>query len=61
MYLDEKVLFLRLLFNTDTILGFSNFPKKQMNEFVMVVKTNLFVHFLGESEDIKSPFNLSDL
>ena len=33
----------------------SNSSKKQMNEFVVVVKTNLFVCFLGEFEDTKSP------
>ena len=29
-----------------------------MNEFVVVVKTNSFVHFLGEFEDTKSPFEI---
>ena len=29
-----------------------------MNEFVLVVKTNSFVHFLGEFEDTKSPFEI---
>ena len=36
----------------------SNSPKKQMNEFVVVVNTNLFIHFLGEFEDTKSPFEI---
>ena len=36
----------------------SNSPKKQMNEFVVVVKMNSFVHFLGEFEDIKNPFEI---
>ena len=30
-----------------------------MNEFVVVVKTNLFVCFLGEFEDTKSPFEIT--
>ena len=33
-----------------------NSPKKRTNEFVAVVKTFSFVHFLGEFEDTKSPF-----
>ena len=36
----------------------SNSPKKQTNEFVVVVKTNSFVRFLGEFEDTKSPFEI---
>ena len=30
--------------------------KQQMNEFVIVVKTNTFVRFLGEFEDTQSTF-----
>ena len=29
-----------------------------MNKFVVVVKTNLFVHFLGEFEDTESSFEI---
>ena len=36
----------------------SNSPKKRTNEFVVVVKMNLFVRFLGELEDTKSPFEI---
>ena len=36
----------------------SNSPKKQTNEFAVVVKTNLFVRFLGEFKDTKSPFEM---
>ena len=36
----------------------SNSPKKWTNEFVVVVKTNLFVRFLGGFEDTKSPFEI---
>ena len=36
----------------------SNSPKKQTNEFIVVVKTNLFVRFLGEFEGTKSPFEI---
>ena len=39
------------------VLEFSNY---QTNEFVVVVKMNLFVCFLGEFEDTKSS-KLSDL
>ena len=31
-------------------------PKQQTNEFVIVVKTNTFVRFLGEFEDTQSTF-----
>ena len=34
------------------------FEKKNKNEFVVVVKTNLFVCFLVEFEDAKSPFEI---
>ena len=40
------------------LLVSSNSPKKRTNEFVVVVKTNLFVRFLGEFEDTKSPFEI---
>ena len=40
------------------LLVSSNFPKKRTNKFVVVVKTNLFVCFLEESEDTKSPFEI---
>ena len=33
-------------------------PKNQTNEFVVVIKTNSFVRFLGEFEDTKSPFEI---
>ena len=36
----------------------SNSPKKRTNKFVVVVKTNLFVHFLGEFKDTKSLFKI---
>ena len=36
----------------------SNSPKKRTNEFVIVVKTNSFIRFLGEFEDTKSPFEI---
>ena len=34
----------------------SNSPKKRTKEFVVVVKTNSFVHFLGELEETKKSF-----
>ena len=34
------------------------YPKKRMNEFDVVVKTNSFVRFLGEFEETKSPFEI---
>ena len=40
------------------VLISSNSPKKRTNEFVVVVKTNSFVRFLGEFEDTKSPFKI---
>ena len=40
------------------LLVSSNSPKKRTNEFVVVVKTNSFVRFLGEFEDTKSPFEI---
>ena len=40
------------------LLVSSNSPKKRTNEFVVVVKTNLFVCFLGEFEETKSPFQI---
>ena len=40
------------------LFGVLKFSQKQTNEFVVVVKTNLFVHFLGEFEDTKSPFEI---
>ena len=36
----------------------SNSPKKRMNEFVVEVKTNSFLRFLGEFEDTQSPFEI---
>ena len=36
----------------------SNSPKKRTNEFIVVVKKNLFVCFLGEFVDTKSPFEI---
>ena len=40
-------------------LASSNSPKKWTNEFVIVVvKTNLFICFLGEFEDTKSPYKI---
>ena len=36
----------------------SNSHKKRINEFVIVVKTNSFVCFLGEFEDTKCPFEI---
>ena len=36
------------------VLKFSK--KKQMNEFIVVVNMNLFIHFLGEFEDTKKSF-----
>ena len=30
----------------------------QKNEFVVIVKTNSFDHFLGEFQDTKSPFEI---
>ena len=35
-----------------------NSPKKQTNEFVAVVKTFSFVHFLGESKNTRSHFEI---
>ena len=34
------------------------FSQKQTNTFIVVVKTNLFIRFLGEFEDTKSPFKI---
>ena len=34
----------------------SNSSKKRMNKFIVVVETDLFVHFLGEFEDTKKSF-----
>ena len=39
------------------LLVSSNSPKKQTNGFVFTT-TNLFVRFLGELEDTKSPFEI---
>ena len=36
----------------------SNSPKKQTNKFVVVVKMNSFIRFLGEFEDTKTPFEI---
>ena len=38
------------------LLVSSNFPKKQMKEFVFTTMTNSFVRFMGEFEDIKKSF-----
>ena len=40
------------------LLVSSNSPKKGTNEFVFTTTTNSFVHFLGEFEDTKSPFEI---
>jgi hypothetical protein len=58
--------FMRILFNLCQVLKVRWFrkdflvssisPKKRTNEFIIVVKTNSFVRFLGEFEDTKSPF-----
>ena len=40
------------------LLVSSNSPKKRTHEFVVVVKTNSFVCYLGELEDTKSPFKI---
>jgi hypothetical protein len=44
--------------NNKYFLASSNFPKKRMNKFVVVVNTNSFVYFLGEFEDSESPFEI---
>ena len=36
----------------------SNSSKKKKNEFVVVEKMNLFIRFLGEFEDTKSPLEI---
>ena len=57
-FLEKKYSFLKVrLFQKDFLVS-SNSPKKRTNEFVVVVKTNLFVRFLGEFEDIKSLFEI---
>ena len=38
------------------LFGLLKFSQKRMNEFVTVVKTNLFVRFLGEFEETKKSF-----
>ena len=38
------------------LFGILNFSQKRTNKFVSVVKTNLFVCFLGELEDTKKTF-----
>ena len=40
------------------LFGVLEFSQKRTNEFVVVVKTNSFVRFLGEFEDTKSPFEI---
>ena len=42
----------------DAIIGVLEFSQKTENEFVVEVKTNQFVRFLGEFEDTKSPFEI---
>ena len=44
-------------FRKDFLLS-SNSPKKQTNEFDVVVKMNSFVHFLGEFEGPKLPLEI---
>ena len=40
------------------LFGVLEFLQKRTNDFVVVVKTNLFVRLLGEFEDTKSPFEI---
>ena len=47
---------LKVRYFRNVFLVSSNSPK---NEFVIVVKMNSFVGFLGEFEDTKSPFEIS--
>ena len=37
------------------LFGIFESPKKRTNEFLVVVKMNSFVRFLGELKDTKSP------
>ena len=40
------------------LFGVLEFSQKRTNEFIVVVKTNSFVRFLGEFEENKSPFEI---
>ena len=40
------------------LFGVLEFSQKRTKQFVVVVKTNSIVRFLGEFEDIKSPFEI---
>ena len=39
-------------------MGVLEFSQKWTNEFYVVIKTNLFLQFLGEFDDTKSPFEI---